>query len=160
MRQHLLAPTPVSEWVSDSFRFGDCYRISELCELVSLLSFCLWWTDSLPFPPKGIAFVGMSEVVLEKIFKSIWRKKVVEVNVPRSRLVSLFTRQLVLLQSLSLQETATAWIKVKSCSTGTYLLSLYMADHDPWTTNVFSFNHSETKRLTCQWNGRCSDWKG
>ena len=40
------------------------------------------------------------------------------------------------------------------------LLSLYMADHDPRTTNIFSFNHSETKRLTCQWNGRCSDWKG
>ena len=35
---HLLAPTPVSQWVSgsvgDSFRFGDSYRISELCELV------------------------------------------------------------------------------------------------------------------------------
>ena len=33
-----LALTPVSgsvsEWVIDSFRFGDSYRISELCELV------------------------------------------------------------------------------------------------------------------------------
>ena len=31
MRQHLLAPTPVSQWVSqsvsDSFRFGDSYRM-------------------------------------------------------------------------------------------------------------------------------------
>ena len=26
-----------SEWVSDSFRFGDSYRISELCELVNWL---------------------------------------------------------------------------------------------------------------------------
>ena len=38
---HLLAPTPVSQWVSgsvtDRFRFGDSYRISELCELVSLV---------------------------------------------------------------------------------------------------------------------------
>ena len=25
-----LAPTPVSQWVIDSFRFGDSYRISEL----------------------------------------------------------------------------------------------------------------------------------
>ena len=35
---HLLAPTPVSRWVSewviDSFRFGDSYRIFELCELI------------------------------------------------------------------------------------------------------------------------------
>ena len=34
-----IAPTPVSEWVSSgsvikSFRFGDSYRISKLCELV------------------------------------------------------------------------------------------------------------------------------
>ena len=33
-----IAPTPVSQWVSgsviDSFRFGDSYRISELCVLV------------------------------------------------------------------------------------------------------------------------------
>ena len=32
-----LAPTPgsgsVSEWVIDSFRFGDSYRISKLCDL-------------------------------------------------------------------------------------------------------------------------------
>ena len=37
MRQHILAPTlpiSVSEWVIDSFRFGDCYHIFELCELV------------------------------------------------------------------------------------------------------------------------------
>ena len=38
MRQHLLAPTPVSQWLSewviDSFRFGDSFCISELCELV------------------------------------------------------------------------------------------------------------------------------
>ena len=38
MQKYLLAPTPVSQWVSgsviDSFRFGDSYRISELCELV------------------------------------------------------------------------------------------------------------------------------
>ena len=35
---HLLAPTPVSGWVSqsviDSFRFGDSYRILDLCKLV------------------------------------------------------------------------------------------------------------------------------
>ena len=31
---YLLAVTPVSEWVIDSFRFGDSYRISELCALV------------------------------------------------------------------------------------------------------------------------------
>ena len=37
---HLLAPTPVSQWVSGylrvikSFRFGDSYRISKFCELV------------------------------------------------------------------------------------------------------------------------------
>ena len=37
MRQHLIAPTPVSQWVSDSFRFGDCHRISELCKLVMKL---------------------------------------------------------------------------------------------------------------------------
>ena len=41
MRQHLLAPTPVSgsvsELVFDSFRFGDSYRISELYELVLML---------------------------------------------------------------------------------------------------------------------------
>ena len=38
VRKYLLAPTPVSQSVSgsvgDSFRFGDGYRISELCELV------------------------------------------------------------------------------------------------------------------------------
>ena len=38
MRYHLLAPTPVSQWVIDSFRFGDSYRIFELCELVPHLS--------------------------------------------------------------------------------------------------------------------------
>ena len=34
----LLAPTPVSQWVIDSFRFGDSYRISELYQLVLLAS--------------------------------------------------------------------------------------------------------------------------
>ena len=41
---NVIAVTPVSQWVSesvsqsviDSFRFGDSYRISELCELVLL----------------------------------------------------------------------------------------------------------------------------
>ena len=53
MRQHLLAPTPVSEWVSkwviDSFIFGDSYRISELCELViSVLMFFFAETNKYP----------------------------------------------------------------------------------------------------------------
>ena len=44
---NVIAVTPVSQWVSesvsqpviDSFRFGDSYRISELCELVLIRKF-------------------------------------------------------------------------------------------------------------------------
>ena len=38
MKTALSVSGSVSEWVSDSFRFGDSYRISELRELVLLMA--------------------------------------------------------------------------------------------------------------------------
>ena len=48
MRKHLLAPVSgsISQSVSDSFRFGDSYRISELYELVKNMM-DLFWYDGL-----------------------------------------------------------------------------------------------------------------